>query len=59
MSLKMGASAAFLTPVATPPNLIVMGPGRYRFGDYWRLGVVLMALYFVAAVLWAPVLWPL
>ena len=47
MSLNVGASAAFLTPVATTSNLIVMGPGGYRFGDYWKLGVVLMALYFV------------
>ena len=57
MSLNVGASAAFLTPVATTSNLIVMGPGGYRFGDYWKLGVVLMALYFVIAVFWVPVVW--
>jgi di/tricarboxylate transporter len=59
MSLNVGASAAFLTPVATTSNLIVMGPGGYRFGDYWKLGVVLMALYFVIAVFWVPVVWTL
>ena len=59
MSLNVGASAAFLTPVATPPNLIVMGPGGYRFGDYWKLGLALMTLYFVVAVVWVPVIWPL
>jgi di/tricarboxylate transporter len=59
MSLNVGASAAFLTPVATPPNLIVMGPGGYRFGDYWKLGLALMALYFVVAVLWVPFVWRL
>jgi di/tricarboxylate transporter len=59
MSLNVGASAAFLTPVATTSNLIVMGPGGYRFGDYWRLGLVLMALYFVIAVFWVPVVWRL
>lgn len=59
MSLNVGASAAFLTPVATPPNLIVMGPGGYRFGDYWRLGVVLLLLYGVIAVFWVPLVWPL
>jgi di/tricarboxylate transporter len=59
MSLNVGASAAFLTPVATPPNLIVMGPGGYRFGDYWKLGLVLMVLYFIVAVFWVPVVWPL
>lgn len=39
MSLNGGASAAFLTPVATPPNLIVMVPAGYRFGDDWKLGL--------------------
>ena len=58
MSLNIGASAAFLTPVATASNLIVMGPGGYRFGDYWRLGLALLILYFVVAVLWVPVVWP-
>ena len=57
MSLNVGASAAFLTPVATTSNLIVMGPGGYRFGDYWKLGVVLMALYFAVAVFWVPLVW--
>jgi di/tricarboxylate transporter len=59
MSLNVGASAAFLTPVATPPNLIVMGPGGYRFGDFWRLGIVLALLYFVVAIFWVPLVWPL
>jgi di/tricarboxylate transporter len=59
MSLNVGASAAFLTPVATTSNLIVMGPGGYRFGDYWKLGLVLMALYFLVAVFWVPVVWKL
>ncbi len=57
MSLNVAASAAFLTPVATSANLIVMGPGGYRFGDYWKLGAALMALYFVVAVLWVPLIW--
>jgi di/tricarboxylate transporter len=59
MSLNVGASAAFLTPVATTSNLIVFGPGGYRFGDYWKLGIVLMAFYFVIAVFWVPVVWKL
>jgi di/tricarboxylate transporter len=59
MSLNVAAAAAFLTPIATPPNLIVMGPGGYRFGDFWKLGLVLMALYFVVAVFWVPLVWPL
>jgi di/tricarboxylate transporter len=59
MSLNVGASAAFLTPVATTSNLIVMGPGGYRFGDYWKLGSLLMILYFAVAVFWVPVVWRL
>ena len=38
MAVTVAAAAAFLTPVATPANLMVMGPGGYRFGDYWKLG---------------------
>lgn len=57
MSLNVGASAAFLTPVATTSNLIVMGPGGYRFGDYWKLGAVMMLLYFAVAVFWVPLVW--
>ena len=59
MSLNVGASAAFLTPVATTSNLIVMAPGGYRFGDYWKLGSLLMILYFAVAVFWVPVVWRL
>jgi di/tricarboxylate transporter len=59
MSMNVGASAAFLTPVATTSNLIVMGPGGYRFSDYWKLGIVLMALYFLVAVFWVPIVWKL
>ena len=39
MAVCVASSAAFLTPVATPANLMVMGPGGYRFGDYWKLGL--------------------
>ena len=42
MAVTVSAAAAFLTPVATPANLMVMGPGGYRFGDYWKLGLPLL-----------------
>jgi di/tricarboxylate transporter len=45
MGVCVAAAAAFLTPVATPANLKVMGPGGYRFGDFWKLGLPLMALF--------------
>jgi di/tricarboxylate transporter len=58
MSLTVAAAAAFLTPVATPVNLMVMGPGAYRFGDYWKLGLPMLLLFMAAAVFLVPVFWP-
>ena len=57
MALAVSAAASFLTPVATPANLVVMGPGGYRFGDYWKLGLPLLALFGVVAILLVPVFW--
>jgi di/tricarboxylate transporter len=57
MAVTVAAAASFLTPVATPANLMVLGPGGYRFGDYWRLGLPLLALFGVVAVLLVPVFW--
>jgi di/tricarboxylate transporter len=59
MSLNVATSAALLTPVATPANLMVMEPGGYRFGDYWKIGLPILAWYFVIAVLWVPLIWRL
>jgi di/tricarboxylate transporter len=59
MTVAVSAAAAFLTPVATPANLMVMGPGGYRFGDYWKLGLPLLALFGVVAVFLVPVFWSL
>jgi di/tricarboxylate transporter len=59
MAVAVSAAAAFLTPVATPANLMVLGPGGYRFGDYWKLGLPLLALFGVVAVLLVPVIWSL
>ena len=53
----MSAAAAFLTPVATPANLMVMEPGGYRFGDYWKLGLPLLVWFGLVAVLLVPVFW--
>jgi di/tricarboxylate transporter len=58
MSVAVAAAAAFLTPVATPTNLMVMEPGSYRFGDYWKFGLPFMAWFFVIAVGLVPVIWP-
>ena len=57
MSLNVVASAALLTPVATPANVMIMGPGGYRFGDYAKLGLPLLAWYFVIAIGLVPLIW--
>jgi di/tricarboxylate transporter len=57
MSVCVAAAAAFLTPVATPANMMVMGPGGYRFSDYWRLGLVLVLLFFIVSVGLVPLVW--
>jgi di/tricarboxylate transporter len=57
MSLCVGAAVAFLTPVATPANMMVMGPAGYRFGDYWKLGLPLAVLFGLVAVLLVPIIW--
>lgn len=58
MSISIAASAAYLTPVATPANMMIMQPAGYRFGDYWKLGGVLLACSFVVAVFLVPLIWP-
>lgn len=57
MCVTVAAAAALLTPVATPANLMVMGPGGYRFGDYWKLGLPLLVLYGLIAVALVPLVW--
>jgi di/tricarboxylate transporter len=57
MSVAVAAAAAFLTPIATPTNLMVMRPGGYAFGDYWKLGLPLMAWFFVVSVFLVPLVW--
>ncbi len=59
MAVAVGASSAFLTPIAHQSNALVMGPGGYHFGDYWRLGlplVILTVLVAVPLIIWV---WPL
>ncbi len=58
MSLTVAAAGAFLTPIATAANLMVMDPAGYRFGDYWKFGVVMLLLFMAASVLLVPVFWP-
>lgn len=59
MVVCVAAAASLLTPIATPANMIVMNPGGYRFGDYWRLGIVLMVCWLIVTVTLVPVFWPI
>lgn len=58
MCVAVASSAALLTPVSTPANMMIMQPAGYRFGDYWKFGLAVMALYAAVAVLLVPVFWP-
>jgi di/tricarboxylate transporter len=58
MSLCIAGSASFMTPIATTTNMMVMGPGGYHFGDYWKLGTPLMIWFFIVAVFIVPMIWP-
>jgi di/tricarboxylate transporter len=58
MLLAVAASAALLTPVQTPGNLMVMTPGGYKFSDYARLGLPLVVLWLVVAIVVIPFVWP-
>lgn len=59
MAVAMGAACDFLTPIGHQCNTLVMGPGGYRFGDYWRLGLPLSVMVAVVAPLIITLLWPL
>lgn len=58
MGVAIGASCAFLTPIGHQSNTLVMEPGGYRFGDYWRMGLPLSLLVLAVAVPLIPRVWP-
>ncbi len=59
MAVAIGASCAFLTPIGHQNNMLVMGPGGYHFGDYWRMGLPLEALIVAVALPMLLIVWPL
>ena len=59
MAVAVAASCAFLTPIGHKNNTIIMGPGGYRFGDYWRMGLPLEILVVVVSVPMILLVWPL
>ncbi len=59
MAVAIGASCAFLTPIGHQNNTLILGPGGFRFGDYWKLGLPLEVLIVIIAVPLLLVFWPL
>ena len=59
MAVAIGASAAFISPIGHQSNTIVMGPGGYHFGDYWRMGLPLEVLLVVVTIPLIMWVWPL
>lgn len=59
MAVAVGASCAFLTPIGHQNNTLILGPGGFRFGDYWRLGLPLEAVVLIVAVPVILLVWPL
>ena len=59
MGVAVAASCAFLTPIGHKNNTLIMGPGGYRFGDYWRMGLPLEILIIAVSVPTILVVWPM
>ena len=59
MGVAVAASCAFLTPIGHQSNTLVMGPGGYRFGDYWPMGLPLEILVLLVSVPMILLVWPL
>ena len=58
MAIAVAASCAFATPVGTPPNTLVLGPGGYRFMDYLKAGCGLVIVCFIVSLIVIPMVWP-
>jgi di/tricarboxylate transporter len=59
MAVAIAASCAFLTPIGHKNNTLIMGPGGYHFGDYWRMGLPLEILIILVAIPMILLVWPL
>ncbi len=59
MAIAVAASCAFLTPIGHKNNTLILGPGGYRFGDYWRMGLPLEVIVLAVSIPMILVVWPL
>lgn len=58
MAIGIAASCAFTTPVATPPNTLILGPGKFRFMDYVKVGLPLVVVSMIVCTVIIPLVWP-
>ena len=58
MAIAVAASCAFASPVGTPPNTLVLGPGGYKFMDYVKCGTGLVIVSFIVSLIVIPIVWP-
>lgn len=58
MAIGIAASCAFTTPVATPPNTLILGPGKFRFMDYVKVGLPLVVISMIVCTVIIPLVWP-
>lgn len=58
MAIGIAASCAFTTPVATPPNTLILGPGKFRFMDYVKVGLPLVVVSMIVCIVIIPLVWP-
>ena len=59
MAVAISASCAFLTPIGHKNNTIILGPGGYRFGDYWKMGILLEVLIILTSIPLLLLFWPI
>lgn len=57
MLIAVAGAASLLTPISTPANMMIMSPAGYRFGDYWKLGLVVMGWWLLTAIIIVPLVW--
>ncbi|HSF83791.1 MAG TPA: SLC13 family permease, partial [Anaerolineales bacterium] len=58
MAVVIGAATSFITPVGHKANVLVFGPGGYKFFDYTRVGILLTVFLFIVSMIFLPILWP-
>lgn len=58
ITIAISASTAFLTPIGTTTNAMVLSAGDYKFADYLKVGAPLLVLFFFTTILLVPIIWP-